>query len=143
MVLEADVALPEPEGGRDRRPVRRPFQRLRKPRQVELGEGRPRPPRDGAAHIADLLLQYERRVRLAAGPFGERDRRAHRGVAGEGQLAPRHEDADRGRMGGVARRLDEHRLRQVELARDRLHRGGVEPLAIEHHRQRIAGQRCV
>jgi hypothetical protein len=34
----------------------------------------------------------------------------------------------------------EHRLRQIELARDRLHRGGVEPFRFEHYSERVSGE---
>jgi len=47
-------------------------------------------------------------------------------MPGEGQFLPRRKDAKRRAMGGVYRACHEHRLRQVEFARDRLHRGGVE-----------------
>ena len=43
-------------------------------------------------------------------------------------------------MRRIARRQHEHGLGMVELARDRLHRGGVEALRVEHDRERIAGE---
>jgi hypothetical protein len=38
---------------------------------------------------------------------------------------------------------DEDGLRQVELGRDRLHAGVVEAFGIEHHGERVAGERPV
>jgi hypothetical protein len=43
-------------------------------------------------------------------------------------------------VGRVVRRKDEHGLRQVELARDRLHLLRIEPARIRNHRQRIAAE---
>ena len=41
-------------------------------------------------------------------------------------------------MSRVVRLEDEHRLRHVELTRDRLHLVAVERGCIQHHRKRIA-----
>jgi hypothetical protein len=61
-------------------------------------------------------------------------------MAGERQLPRRREDAKPRAMLRIVRRKREHRFRKVELARDRLHRGGVEPRGFEHDSQRIAGE---
>src|SRR5271170_712464 len=62
-------------------------------------------------------------------------------MAGEGQLAPRRENAQARRIDRVVRLEDEHRLGEIELASDRLHALVVKALAIEHDGQRIAGER--
>ena len=77
---------------------------------------------------------------VAAGRLGDGDRRADCRVPGEGQFVHRREDAHIGAVRLVLGRQDEHRLGQVELAGDRLHRVVVEPVRLEHHRQRIAGK---
>lgn len=41
------------------------------------------------------------------------------------------------RIGGPQ---DEHCLRMAELARDRLHRNGVEVFGVEDNRERVAGE---
>ena len=45
-----------------------------------------------------------------------------------------------GAMRLVGRRQHKHRLRKIEFARDRLHRGGVKPVGVENDRERIAGE---
>ena len=71
-------------------------------------------------------------------------REQHRGadgrVAGERQFACGREDAQPRAVAGILRRQHEHRLGMIELARDRLHCGGVEPCGIEHDGERIAGK---
>ena len=98
---------------------------------------------DGAGHDADALLQPEG---ASAGfavsvPKREQNGRAHRRVAGEGQFPRRREDAQAGPVAPIRWRLHEHRLRQVELAGDRLHAAVVEALGVEHHGKGVAGQR--
>jgi hypothetical protein len=62
-----------------------------------------------------------RRHMVAGVEMGQQHRRADRRVAGEGQFGGRREDAHRGRIDRIARRADEHRFGEVELARDGLH----------------------
>ena len=69
------------------------------------------------------------------------DRGADRRMPGEGKLLRGREDADAGGMRGVLSGADEDRLRQIELARDRLHRRVIEAIGIEHDGQRISGER--
>ena len=73
---------------------------------------------------------------------GARDHpgRAEHGVPGKGDLLGGCEDAQpRGPAFGGA--LQERRLRQVRLARQRLHRGVVDPVGAGEHRERIALER--
>jgi hypothetical protein len=72
--------------------------------------------------------------------LGQRNRRADRRVAGKRQLAAGRENAQAVVGHRVAARQDEHGLRQVELARNRLHLRRVEAIGVKHHGQRIAGQ---
>ena len=72
--------------------------------------------------------------------MGEQDRGADGRMAGEGQFAAGREDAQPRGVDGIARRQHEDRLRQVEFARDRLHARRVEPVAIEHDGERVAGE---
>src|SRR5687767_12756551 len=62
-------------------------------------------------------------------------------MTGERQLGSRREDAHPRRVRRLFGRQHEYRLRQVELAGDRLHGGAVEALRIEYHGERIAGER--
>ena len=73
----------------------------------------------------------------------EQHRRPDRRMAGEGQLAAGREDAQARAVPRLVGRQHEHGLGQVELAGDRLHRRGVEPFGIEHHRERVAGERPI
>ena len=43
-------------------------------------------------------------------------------------------------MPGIVRREHEHRLGQVEFARDGLHRIAAQTVAVQHDRERIAGK---
>ena len=70
----------------------------------------------------------------------QKNRRSDRRMAGEGQFAPGREDADIGPLSRIRRRKDEHRLGQIELARDRLHAVRIEPLGVQHDGERIAGE---
>jgi hypothetical protein len=64
-------------------------------------------------------------------------------VPGERQLVRRREDP--GTVGRTRRRgrQDEDRLREVELARDRLQLLRGQRLGAKHHGQRVAGERPV
>ena len=64
-------------------------------------------------------------------------------VPGERHLGRRRENAHARGVRGVLRLQHEHRLGQVELARDRLHARAVEPVGVEHHRQRVAAEALV
>jgi hypothetical protein len=46
-------------------------------------------------------------------------------------------------MGGALRLQHEHRLGEIELARDRLHAARVEPVGLQHHGERIAAEALV
>src|SRR5215213_7195696 len=98
---------------------------------------------DDAGHHADGLLEPEGdRTRLAAAiPEREQHRRPDRRMAGEGQLAAGREDAQAGAVPRLVRRQHEHGLGQVELAGNFLHRRRVKPFGIEHHGERVAGER--
>ena len=98
---------------------------------------------DLARHGPDLLLEGEGDIARLARQIeeAEQHRRADRRVAGEGQLPPGREDAQRGAVAGILGRADEHRLGEVELARDRLHAAIIEALGIEHHGELVAGER--
>src|SRR5437763_1208300 len=68
---------------------------------------------------------------------------AHARMAGEGQLLLGREDprpVRRARLGG---RQHEHRLGQVELPGQRLQLSTGEGPGLEHHRERVAGERPV
>ena len=114
--------------------------------QGEIGGERPAATMAGDADdLADPLLQHQAQIlrgeHLRRAQMGEQRRRADRRVAGERQFARRGEYAQRGGVDGIARRQHEHGLRQIELASDRLHARVVEPLGVEHDRERIAGER--
>ena len=64
--------------------------------------------------------------RSGARRWREEAGRADRRMAGERQLPAGREDADPGRMDGIAGLEDEHGLGEIELARDRLHARVVE-----------------
>ena len=98
--------------------------------------------RHGAGHRPDRLLEPEEISALGAAMVerGDEDGGADRRVSGKGHLEPGREDAQAGPMLGVLRGQDEHRLREVELARDLLHRGRVEAVCVQHHGERIAGE---
>jgi hypothetical protein len=70
----------------------------------------------------------------------QHERGADIGVPGKGQFAHWGEDADMRGVRRVLRRQDEGGFRVIELARDGLHCGSVQPLRIEHHRQWIAAE---
>ena len=64
----------------------------------------------------------------AAIEMGQQHRGPDRRMAGERQFARRREDAQAARgASGSSGGKHEHRFGQIELARDRLHGGGVEP----------------
>ncbi len=61
----------------------------------------------------------------------------------ERQLGGRRENAHARGVRLVLRLQHEHRLRQVELARDGLHRRRIQPVGVEHDRQRVAAEPLV
>ncbi len=147
VVLEADLGRNEVEGGGNGVARRRRAAVAGKLRQVEADLRRGGTlDRDAAADRTDLLLEDEHD--LAPGTVATRrleaeDRRGADGrVAGEGELAPGREDADRTGVDRVGGGPDEDRLRQVQLGRDGLHAGIVEPVAVEDDGERIALQRA-
>ena len=148
MRAEADIGGLEAETFREFRVGRRRSGRLRQARQVKIGRQRlaSAMPRD-AHDVADLFFQDQaqvlRRQQLRRAQMREQRRRADRGMPGEGQFAARGEDAQRRRIHGVARRDDEHRFGKIELARDLLHARVVEAVGVEHHRERVAGERRI
>ena len=77
----------------------------------------------GADRAGDLLEDHRRANRTAEhrASVGERESSTDIGVAGEGELGHRGEDANARGVGRVLGRQDEGLLGVVELARDRLH----------------------
>jgi hypothetical protein len=61
-------------------------------------------------------------------------------MAGEGYLAGRGKDAQAHTVPGLCGRGDEHSLREVEFAGDRLHALVVQALCVQEDGERIAGQ---
>ncbi|MCY1303766.1 hypothetical protein D9M70_534900 [compost metagenome] len=59
-------------------------------------------------------------------------------MSGKGQFLAGGEDPELRRMRSTPGPADEHRLRQVEFLRDRLHRLVVQPIGAEDHSQWIA-----
>ena len=106
--------------------------------------GRVRTKAHATPHRPDLFLEHQHHLPLADSGRGTLQPEEHGGpdrrVAGKRQFPRRGEDADRGAMHGVRRRRDEHRLRQVEFAGDRLHPRVVEATRIEHHGELVAGE---
>jgi hypothetical protein len=140
-LAEADVRRREPERGGDRRGVRRRSHLGRSLRNREAGAAMPvRHRLERAAHRPDLLFQHDLAAGGGAVAQPEQHRGPHRRVACERQLARRGEDANAGAVGRVLGREHEHRLRMVELARDRLHRRRLQSIAVEHDGERIAGE---
>jgi hypothetical protein len=72
----------------------------------------------------------------------EHEGAAQRGVPRERHLDARCEDANPG-VTAALRREHEHALGQVHLAREQLHRLGVEAAGVGEHCQRVAGERLV
>jgi hypothetical protein len=61
-------------------------------------------------------------------------------MAGKRQLPRRGEDAQPRAVRRISRREHKDGLGMTKLARDRLHGVPLEPLRLEHHRERIAGK---
>ncbi len=140
-IAEADVA------GRDAqrlRQSRRPAAARPPPPAATADRTSPAPPvarrRHPARHRPDGLFQHHGARFTAAVEAAEQHRGAHGRMAGKRQFALGREDAQARAMRGILRRQHEHRLRQIELARDRLHRRGVEAIALQHDGKRIAGK---
>ena len=64
-------------------------------------------------------------------------------MAGEGELVGGREDTDAHVCVGTGRRQNEHGLREVHLARERLHRDRVEIARVGEDRQLVPCQRGV
>ena len=133
---EADVGRWQPERRRDRAPstggARRPRPAVAVARSARGHAHRPigvTMQRTGPIPSSST----NSRAAGAAIDAAEQHRGADGRMAGERQFPRRREDAQPRAMRGSARRQHEHGLGQVELARDRLHRRRVEPLA---HRAR-------
>ncbi len=82
------------------------------------------------------------RQRDAAGR-SEHQRRADRGVPGKRQFGRGREYAQPRGVVGILRRQHEHGLGEVHLARDPLHPGIVDAVAVGEHGQRIAAEHPV
>jgi hypothetical protein len=89
--------------------------------------------------VADLLLEHQF-GRAAAVEDREQHGRADRRMAGEGKLRRGRENAYTGAVGGDGRWRHKNGFGVIELTRDRLHGGGVQPIRIEHDGERIAGE---
>ncbi len=122
------------------------FERLRQLRQLEIGGERLALPmtRD-ADDVSDLLLQNDAQVlrgeEVAGAALGEQGGGSHGRMAGERQFALRRENPDPRGVDRVSRLKDEHGFRQIELGGDRLHPDVVEPVRVEHDRERVASER--
>ena len=91
-------------------------------------------------HRADAFLDDKIARARAAVEAREQHRSPDGRMARERQLARGREDAQAGAVGRIGRRQHEHGLGVIELARNGLHRGGVERVGVEHDRERIAGE---
>ena len=146
MVLEADLGRRQPERCGDVFLRAGRAEARGQLRAIELREAAVLRELYPAAHRPHPFLEHDNGILagLAAEPLERQaDGGADSGMPGEGKLGGRREDARLCRVGGVLRRPHEHRLRQVELARNPLHGAGVQALGIEHHGERVAGERPV
>ena len=92
----------------------------------------------------DRFFEEEARGPQRQEPFRrEHPARADGRVAGERHLARGGEDAHASGALRPRGRQEEGRLREVHLARDRLHLGAAEPLRVEDDGQRIAAEDTV
>jgi len=55
----------------------------------------------------------------------------------------RRKDPDLRGVLTLLRRQDEGRFREIRLPRDRLHLRGRQPIGLQHHCQRVAGERAL
>jgi hypothetical protein len=77
-------------------------------------------------------------------PLVDEDRcRADGGMPRKGELRLGREDPDARRVARVARRQDERRLGEIELARERLHRRLRDARGVGEYRQLVARERPV
>ena len=93
-------------------------------RRESRGRGAQRPVIAIRGHRNDAGAHLEAELVAAESERAAHVRRAERGMSRERHFIGRREDAHQRR--GALRRQDERGFRQVELARERLHRGGVE-----------------
>ena len=144
MIAEADVGRRKRQRARDDRVVGRLARAFGQARNIELRARRAAARAHGAAHGANCFFEHDVEVARAdhVGRLQQADehRRADGGMACERQLARGREDARARGVDVVARALQEHGLRQVELARDGLHLRLVEIVGVAHHRERIAAE---
>jgi len=137
-----DVPHLEAGGGGKGRHVHGPALRQRL-RGLELAADAPvLAARDGDGNEPCVLLEHHR-PRLVQRPerarAREHERGADVGVAGEGHLGRRREDAHAAVV-PLLRRQHERRLGVVELAGDQLHLGGAEPLRLGQHGERVPAE---
>ena len=102
------------------------------------GRGAQRPVIAVGGHRDDAGAHLEAELVAAEPERAAHVRGAERRMAGERHFVGGREDAHQRR--GALGRQDERGLRQVHLARQRLHGGGVEPTAVFEHAQGIAGE---
>ena len=142
--IEADIGRLQTERSRQRIARNAVADGFRYFRYNEGREGRAGPSKPhGAAYGTDFLLDND--VEVAPDHFRraqmcDNDRRADRRMARKRQFRRRREDARTKRVDRIMRFENEDRFGQIELAGDRLHPRAVEPLAIKHDGQRIAGK---
>jgi hypothetical protein len=147
VAVEADVVGREADAFSDHGLGRRgALELFGKLGQLEIGEERVAldSPHQ-AMDVADLLLEHDCRSpclqKTGRAHMGEQRRSSDRRMPREGQFARRREDPNASRVGCVPRLEYEHCLGKVEFGRDRLHAAVIEPLRVEHHGKRIAGER--
>src|SRR5262245_64757890 len=93
---------------------------------------------DLAVDDPDLFLDHD--IAGVAAPEQRKHECAADGwMAREGELGAGREDAHARGAAEIVRLEHEYGLRVAELARDRLHRLGLELVGVEHHRERVAG----
>lgn len=144
MGAKTDIVGAEAEVGGEALARRRFARAFGKTRQGEIGGHRLTlaMARD-ADDIADFLLEDEAQVlarqQVGRAQMGEQDRGSDRRMAGEGQFAAGRENAQARGVDRVARLHHEDRFGEIELASDLLHARRIEPFAIEHDGERIAG----
>ncbi len=145
MVLEADLGGDQAERGGEAVGCGQRSGVGGQLRRVELRvRGHAGPQAHADADDADLLLQHDQRVAGCRGPgraqLGQQRAGSDGGMTGEGKLGRGREDAHARGVRGILRLQDEGGLRQVELARDRLHAAGIQAVRVEHDGERIAAE---
>ena len=141
--IEADISGRNAERRRDRGIIRRRADIFRQSRKLEHRPPLLRRRCHAARHRADVEPEDEIARLRSAVEQPKQHRRPDRRMTGERQFRNRREDANACAMRPRSRRQHEHRLRQIELARDGLHRRSVETVRLQHDRERIAGKALV